>query len=190
MSYEQEYFNIFTDQERKTIYDFFNTSSKLAKLNVYPNTQLPGMLWYHDHTMGSTSFNNVKGLKGAYILRDKEVESALPQGEYYVIFLLHHYYQTAQITSRLKQFKTDAWYWLRILDSSFGRTYYQIRFVTPDNEKVPFILIGQDSALMKTLVPNLTTFEIKPAERVDILIKFDSKKLKKGDIVNLHYRDW
>lgn len=121
------------------------------------------MLWYHDHSMGSTGFNVEKGLKGLYLLRDKKVESVLPQGEYEVIVLIHHYEEPAQITSRLKEFKTDAWYWMRFLDINFAREYFVLRLVTPDNKEVPFTLIGQDSALMKTMVPNLTTFQITSA---------------------------
>ena len=79
---------------------------------------------------------------------------------------------------------------MRILDTNFAREFFSIRFVTPDDKEVPFILIGQDSALMQTTVPNLTTFQVTSAERVEILIKFDSKTFKKGDIVQLHYKDW
>ena len=39
-------------------------------------------------------------------------------------------------------------------------------------------------------MPNLTTLTITSAERVDILIKFDSNTLKKGDVVQLHYLDF
>ena len=51
-------------------------------MNVYPNTQLPGSLWYHDHSMASTGFNVAKGLNGMYILRDAQTEAVLPTGEY------------------------------------------------------------------------------------------------------------
>ena len=43
---------------------------------------------------------------------------------------------------------------------------------------------------MRTPVPNLTVVTVASAERVDVLIKFDSKTLKNGDMVQLHYRDF
>ncbi len=36
----------------------------------YPNDQLPGTLWYHDHALGITRLNVYMGLAGFYILRD------------------------------------------------------------------------------------------------------------------------
>lgn len=159
-------------------------------MDVYPNTQLPGTLWYHDHAMASTGFNILKGLKGLYVLRDEKTESALPRGEYEVIFLAHHYDEPAIISSKLKIFNSDAWYRIRILNSNFAREYTDLRFLDPQKKELPFTLIGQDSALMRTPVPGLISFTITSAERVDILIKFDSKKLKNGDVVQLHYIDF
>ena len=39
-------------------------------MNIYPNIQLPGSLYYHDHAMASTGLNVYKGLSGMYILRN------------------------------------------------------------------------------------------------------------------------
>lgn len=39
-------------------------------MNIYPNTQLPGSLYYHDHAMSSTGLNVYKGLSGMYTLRN------------------------------------------------------------------------------------------------------------------------
>ena len=82
MSYEQKYFNSISERQREIIYHFYNTSEKFVKMNVYPNTQLPGSLWYHDHSMASTGFNVAKGLTGMYILRDNKTECDLPKGDY------------------------------------------------------------------------------------------------------------
>ena len=82
MSYEQDYFNVFTDQERQTLYEYFNSSAEFSRLDAYPNTQPPGSLWYHDHAMSTTGFSTMKGLKGLYILRDNKTEEVLPKGQY------------------------------------------------------------------------------------------------------------
>ena len=81
----------------------------------------------------------------------------------------------------------DAWYRFRILNSNFRQHYQDIRFLTPDNNPIQYILIGQDSSLMKTPVWNLTTFSLASAERVDLLIKFESSVLDQGDKVNLTF---
>ena len=62
---------MFDDVERKIIESLYNLEHRFSKFNVYPNKQLPGSLFYHDHAMASTGFNVQKGLSGMYILRDK-----------------------------------------------------------------------------------------------------------------------
>ena len=44
---------------------------------LYPNSQLPATLWYHDHTMDFTGRNVFMGLAGFYITTD-EFEDSLP----------------------------------------------------------------------------------------------------------------
>ena len=51
------------------------------KINVYPNVQQPGTLWYHDHTMANTRFNVGAGLFGFYLIRDPSAEAPLPPRE-------------------------------------------------------------------------------------------------------------
>ncbi len=36
----------------------------------YPNLQEPGLIWFHDHTLGATRLNVYCGLAGAYLLAD------------------------------------------------------------------------------------------------------------------------
>jgi len=37
---------------------------------IYPNSQEPNTLWYHDHALGITRINVMSGLAGFYLLRD------------------------------------------------------------------------------------------------------------------------
>ena len=55
-----------------------------SKEYTYPNSQLPGTIWYHDHAMGMTRLNVYMGLAGFYLIRDPNdpVASLLPQGKY------------------------------------------------------------------------------------------------------------
>ena len=52
----------------------FDLADYSYKINVYPNTQQPGALWYHDHAMKFTKFNVAAGLAGSYIIRDPQNE--------------------------------------------------------------------------------------------------------------------
>lgn len=88
-----------------------------------------------------------------------------------------------------KAFNMNAWYRFRILNSNFNKHYQDIRFLTPNNEIIEYTLIGQDSSLMKQLKSGLTTFSLASAERVDLLIRFDSSVLNEGDVVKLTYTD-
>lgn len=70
------------------ILNFYGALGKSVKLNFYPNSQLPGSLWYHDHAMASTGFNVKHGLAGMYILRNSTYEGSLPSGEYEKMLLI------------------------------------------------------------------------------------------------------
>jgi hypothetical protein len=49
----------------------------------YPNTQLPGTIWFHDHALGITRLNVMMGLAGFYLIRDAFEESlGLPADAY------------------------------------------------------------------------------------------------------------
>lgn len=84
MSYESPYYGKITEQQANLLKEFFDLTNSAIKFNVYPNTQLPGSLWYHDHSMATTGFNVRKGLSGMYLLRDRslEKENILPSREY------------------------------------------------------------------------------------------------------------
>lgn len=179
MSLEEKYFDVVTDAEREIIYEYYNTSSQFVKMNHYPNYQPPGSLWYHDHSMSSTGFNVLKGLSGMYLLRDKKVEKYLPKGNYEAVVLLHLSGEQKHILSDVT-FKTDAYYRFRFLNSHFLKNFPDISFVDPEENEIPFTLIGQDSSFMRYPV-ELVSFSIASAERIDLLIKFDSSTLKKGD---------
>lgn len=49
---------------------------------TYPNSQEAAMLWYHDHTLGSTRTTVYAGLEAAYLLRDPFQEPGNLPGSY------------------------------------------------------------------------------------------------------------
>ena len=56
---------------------------------MYGNFQPPGTLWYHDHSMGTTSLNVRLGLHAFYLLRNPTVEADLPTGEFERIIYMY-----------------------------------------------------------------------------------------------------
>lgn len=58
----------------------FYTDKHNMKVIRAPNKQLPGTLFYHDHSMKSTLYNVLHGMSGMYVLYDKHIEKDLPKG--------------------------------------------------------------------------------------------------------------
>lgn len=63
------------------LYNSFYNAGPGTQVNLYPNTQEPGTLWFHDHAMGMTRTNVYSGLEAFYLLRDPQAEPKnLPSG--------------------------------------------------------------------------------------------------------------
>ena len=77
-SYGMKYFNNEKTFEETVLLDIIRYKIQKLKLdhpffykiNMYPNAQQPGTLWYHDHAMSSTKFNVANGLFGFYLIRN------------------------------------------------------------------------------------------------------------------------
>jgi hypothetical protein len=56
------------------VFNLFPNSNQRNNIKIIKpnNQQLPGALIYHDHSMKSTQFNIVNGLRGMYILKDQK----------------------------------------------------------------------------------------------------------------------
>ena len=109
----------------------------------------------------------------------------MPRQDYEVIVLLHLSEEQKHISSSVT-FKTDTYYRFRFLNSHFLKNFPDISFVDPDGRELPFTLIGQDCSFMRRPV-ELVSFSIASAERIDLLIKFDSETLKAGDQIKIAY---
>lgn len=91
--YNQDFFREDSKNIAKNTKVTFEKGVKNIKHNRYPNDQLPGNLWYHDHGMRATYFNVRNGLAGAYIIYNETVEAYLDSftetnylfvGDYYI----------------------------------------------------------------------------------------------------------
>ena len=162
----------------------------------YANTQPPGTLWYHDHTLGITRLTVYAGLAGFYLVRDPEVERelGLPQGRFEREILIQDrsfdstgqlLYPRAGLPGRghwLPEFFGDVivvngkvWpfmaveprrYRLRLLNGANAR-FFRLRF--SDNR--PFVGVGGDGAYLPAPA-EVDSLVLAPGERADVVVDF------------------
>lgn len=157
---------------------------------VYPNHQVAGTLWYHDHALGITRLNVMMGLAGFYLLFDP-AENALnlPSGEYeiglaiqdrsfhndgslkYPAMWMDHFYGDVVLVNgkvwpylNVKQGK----YRFRMLEGSNTRSY-----ILSLSNGAPFTVIGTEGGLLPAPVAK-TSLTMTPGERYDVIIDFAS----------------
>jgi spore coat protein A len=160
----------------------------------YPNNQLPGTLWYHDHALGITRLNVYAGMAGFYLLRDAFEDSlGLPAGDYEIAAVIQDrsffadgslfYPPTIQNAFFGDKILVNGMVWpflnvnqgkyrFRFLNGSQARSYtLRLENLADPNQLIPFTLIGTDLGLIGAPV-NLDSFVMAPAERFDIVIDF------------------
>jgi spore coat protein A len=174
-----------------------------SSLYYYPNQQDAATLWYHDHTLGINRLNVYAGLLGAFFIRDG-VEDALnlPQGKYELPLMLYDRLLTrdAQLLYPISPDPQSPWvpelsgnailvngklfpyleveprkYRFRVLNASNAR-FYHLSFVGKTlADNAAFHQIGTDQGLLPAPVP-LTSLEIAPGERADIVVDFSEHR--------------
>lgn len=184
------------------------------KVHEYTNHQPAATLWYHDHTMAMTRLNVYAGLAGFYIIRDAlEEQLNLPKADYEYPLLLQDKsfnedgslfypdkppedspFPTPFIPTIVPFFNGDlmvvngkVWpylnveprkYRFRILNGSNSSTYN----IQLENN-APFYLIGTDGGFLEAPV-EVTSIELMPAERVDVIVDFAPFKGQKIKLLN------
>lgn len=161
----------------------------------YPNHQLPGTLWYHDHALGITRLNVYMGMSAFYLIRDDFERSLdLPTGGREIPMLI----QDRQFNANGTLFYPSAiqnaffgdktlvngvvWpyrnvqrgkYRLRLLNGAQARNY-TLRLENQSNPQqlIPFHLIGTDGGLIEAPI-TLDTVSLAPAERLDVIVDFE-----------------
>ncbi len=154
----------------------------------YPNKQLPGLLWYHDHALGITRLNVYMGLAGAYIISDAFEEALnLPSGEFEVPLILqdrsfhpdgslkypsglpdHFFGDTMLANGMVTPFMEvkKGKYRFRVLNGCNSRTL-TLSLSTGQS----FQQIGTDGGLLPAPV-TLSEVTLGPAERADLILDF------------------
>ncbi len=183
--------------------DYKMTGPKFKrKIYEYTNHQPGTTLWYHDHAMGVTRLNVYAGLAGFYLLRDAlEERLNLPSGKYEIPLMLQDksfnedgslfypdkppfpvpvspsivpafFGNTIVVNGKVwpKLRVEPRKYRFRVLNASNRRDYV----LGLSNDQV-FTQIGTDGGFVTTPT-RLTSIEIQPAERADIIIDFSALK--------------
>jgi spore coat protein A len=161
------------------------------KTYVYPNTQLPATLWYHDHAVDVTGPHVYMGLAGFYITSDDfEDALGLPSGSNDIPLLIQD-----RLFNRNGSFaypRTDdainrGVIGDRILVNGVIQPFLQVarrkvrfRLLNGSNSRIydfrlsngqPLIQIGSDGGLLPVAVPR-SVIRLGPSERADVVIDF------------------
>lgn len=168
------------------------------QVHAYTNHQPGATLWYHDHAMSLTRLNVYSGLAGFYLLRDTlEDRLNLPSGDYEVPLMIQDrsfnedgslFYPdspnppvavrpsiTPGVLGNTITVNGKVWpylsveprkYRFRILNASNRRAY-----VLSLSDGTRFHQIGTDGGLLEHPA-ELTSIELLPAERTDVIIDF------------------
>lgn len=171
-----------------------------AAVYEYPNAQQPTTLWYHDHALGVTRLNVLSGLAGFYIINSPNdpLQQLLPSGEYEMPLAIQDrtfltdgslYYPTTGSNPDVNPYwqpmflgntiivNGETWpnmnvkqgqYRFRILDGSNSR-FYSLSF----SNGMAFTMIGTEGGYLKAAA-KLTSKDIAPGERLDILVDFSN----------------
>ncbi len=157
---------------------------------VYPNHQVPGTLWYHDHALGITRLNVYLGLAGFYLLRDATEQSlGLPSGSYEIPLVIqdrkfnadgsfyyppaleeHFFGDKLLVNGKVWPFLNVAQgkYRFRVLNGS-GSRHYRLAL----SNAATFQVIGTEGGLLPAPTP-VNQLLLGPGERADVVINFAS----------------
>lgn len=170
------------------------------QVHAYTNHQPGATLWYHDHAMSLTRLNVYSGLAGFYLLRDAlEDRLRLPSGKYEIPMMIQDrtfnedgslFYpdtppfpvtvnpsitpgvlgDTIAVNGKLWPYLNvePRKYRFRILNASNRRGYS----LSLSNGGT-FHQIGTDGGLLEAPA-ELTSFDLLPAERTDIIVDFST----------------
>ncbi len=171
-----------------------------AAVYIYPNTQPPTTLWYHDHALGLTRLNVLSGLAGFYIIRNQPdpIAQMLPGGAYDMPLVLQDrsfytngslYYPDVGNYPDVHPVWQPSFLGDTIIvnglawpNMNVDQGVYRFRILDGSNSRfyqlalsnrMPFTIICSDGGYLKTPV-QLTSKLIAPAERIDILVDFSN----------------
>ncbi len=156
---------------------------------IYPNNQLPGTLWYHDHALGITRLNVIMGMAGFYLLVDPYEQALnLPGAPYEIGLAIQDRAFNADGTFAYPTVLQQTFYGDTILVNGKVWPYldvvqgkYRFRMLGGSNSRVytlslstgdPFWVIGTELGLRQSPL-SVTELTFAPGERYDVVIDFE-----------------
>ncbi len=155
---------------------------------TYPNNQLPGTLWYHDHALGITRLNVMMGLAGGYLVTD-DVEQALglPSGANELPLIIQDREFNPDGSFQYPAVWEDAFFGDTLLVNGMVYPFlnvdqgkYRFRIYNGSNTRVytlslspaaPFIQVGTEGGLLPAPV-TVNEITLSTGERADVIIDF------------------
>ncbi|KAK4260702.1 hypothetical protein QN277_003783 [Acacia crassicarpa] len=169
----------------------------------YLNSQQPGNLYYHDHTLGLTRVNVLAGLFGTYIIRDPPIEDplGLPHGDVFdrplMIFDLNFYSNGSLYMNSTGNHPTVHPQWQPFYHAKFitvngkiwprmtvRRRKYRFRIINSSNDRffrffftngLDFTHVASDTAYIEEPVITKEVL-VGPSEITDIIVDFSQSK--------------
>ncbi len=155
---------------------------------VYPNNQLPALIWYHDHALGLTRLNVYMGMAGGYVITDAFEQSLnLPSGEYDIPLIIQDRSFNPDGTLKYPAAWQEHFFGDKMLVNGMVWPYlevkqgkYRFRALNGCNSRVltlslsngqTFQQIGTDGGLLPAPV-DVTQITIGGGERADLIIDF------------------
>jgi FtsP/CotA-like multicopper oxidase with cupredoxin domain len=164
-------------------------------------TERPSTLWYHDHLFDFTGPNVVKGLAGFFLVFDdldtgnETTGLQLPSGDFDIPLVLQdrrigpdgqfRYDPLAEhegflgdkflVNGAIQPFLEvkKRRYRFRFLNGSNAR-FYRIFLTNASGQAFPMDQIATEGGLLAAPIRGITSFEIGPAERVEVVVDFAS----------------
>jgi spore coat protein A, manganese oxidase len=174
---------------------------------LYPNSQEPGTLWFHDHGLGVTRLDVFSGLAGFYFLRNPSTEpKGLPSGAYEIemaiqdrefdtnsqlyfpdqVPLFDHPFWSPMLDGDVAVVNGAPWPYLKVEPRR-----YRFRILNGSNHRgyklsfgsAPIYAIGADDNYLDTPVKE-DQVNIESAERADVVVDFSKLAGKTITVVN------
>ena len=171
-----------------------------AAVYMYPDTQEPTTLWYHDHALGVTRLHVYAGLAGLYIINDPSdaVAPELPSGQFDMPLVIQDrsfyangqlFYPTEGSNPQVSPYITNTFLGDTIMvngkvwpNMNVKQGEYYFRILDGSNDRyynfsfsngMSFVQISSDGGYLKAPA-RLTSLLIGPAERAGILVDFSN----------------
>ena len=179
-------------------------SAFLTSKYIYPNSQQPATLWYHDNTFGITRLNLYSGLSGFYILRDpkklldNQISTVLPTGKLEIPLIIQDrsfnadgsfFFTSVGVNPDIHPYWDSSFFGDTIMvngkvwpNLNVERRKYRFRILNGSNARFYNLKLSNNQSFVQIgadggYLPEpvtLSSLLIAPGERADIIVDFSN----------------